>query len=296
MKKKKTENENYKVTKWILDDYGIVNEVKDGIVVVKEGLNTVRMSEMTNFEKTGMKGIVNFLGKEKAIKVLGNKRNIKVQKHFFNFKNAKRLYYTNTILCGIEGKLSKCISINKGSLGGGPPQEPFFNKGLNNSGHYYEPIVVMDKNKINSLFLERLRLKNKINREYEYKLKGYTQEMYKNVKVVYSDGQSSDHNIEEILNYLEKNKNDFILEAVTRNGTTFDLKSFFRNVKRNVKMEDPLDKEFFTTQVVDWRIRLYYTLYFVFKLKSSLYEIHMTITDGYIYKEMPYLIEDQIYI
>ena len=78
MKKKKTENENYKVTKWILDDYGIVNEVKDGIVVIKEGLNTVGMSEMVNFEKTGMKGIVNFLGKEKAITVLGNIRKIKV--------------------------------------------------------------------------------------------------------------------------------------------------------------------------------------------------------------------------
>jgi len=55
-----------------------VNEVKDGIVVVKEGLNTVGMSEMVVFEKTGMKGIVNFLGKEKSITVLGNIRNIKV--------------------------------------------------------------------------------------------------------------------------------------------------------------------------------------------------------------------------
>jgi len=55
-----------------------VNEVKDGIVVVKEGLNTVGMSEMVIFEKTGMKGIVNFLGKEKSITVLGNIRNIKV--------------------------------------------------------------------------------------------------------------------------------------------------------------------------------------------------------------------------
>lgn len=55
-----------------------MNEVKDGIVVVKVGLNTVGMSEMVIFEKTGIKGIVNFLGKEKSITVLGSIRNIKV--------------------------------------------------------------------------------------------------------------------------------------------------------------------------------------------------------------------------
>lgn len=76
--KKNLEVGNYRLPKWILDDYGIVNEVKDGIVVVKEGLNTVGMSEMVIFEKTGLKGIVNFLGKEKSITVLGNIRNIKV--------------------------------------------------------------------------------------------------------------------------------------------------------------------------------------------------------------------------
>ena len=74
----KIEVENYRLPKWILNDYGIVNEVKDGIVVIKEGLNTVGMSEMIVFEKNGMKGIVNFLGKEKSITVLGNIRNIKV--------------------------------------------------------------------------------------------------------------------------------------------------------------------------------------------------------------------------
>jgi len=72
------EVENYRLPKWILNDYGIVNQVKDGIVVVKVGLNTVGMSEMVIFEKTGVKGIVNFLGKEKSILVLGSIRNIKV--------------------------------------------------------------------------------------------------------------------------------------------------------------------------------------------------------------------------
>ena len=76
--KRNIEVENYKLPKWILADYGIVNEVKDGIVVVKVGLNTVGMSEMVIFEKTGIKGIVNFLGKEKSITVLGSIRNIKV--------------------------------------------------------------------------------------------------------------------------------------------------------------------------------------------------------------------------
>ena len=47
-------------------------------MVVKEGLNTVGMSEMVLFEKTGMQGIVNFLGKEKSITVLGNIREVKV--------------------------------------------------------------------------------------------------------------------------------------------------------------------------------------------------------------------------
>jgi len=41
--KRNVEVENYRLPKWILDDFGIVNEVKDGIVVVKEGLNTVGM-------------------------------------------------------------------------------------------------------------------------------------------------------------------------------------------------------------------------------------------------------------
>ena len=76
--KKNIKVENYKLPKWILADYGIINEVKDGIVVVKVGLNTVGMSEMVIFEKTGIKGIVNFLGKEKSITVLGSIRNIKV--------------------------------------------------------------------------------------------------------------------------------------------------------------------------------------------------------------------------
>ena len=62
----------------ILENYGTINEVKDGVVLVKEGLNKVGMSEMVVFEKTGLKGIVNYLGREKSITVLGNIRNLKV--------------------------------------------------------------------------------------------------------------------------------------------------------------------------------------------------------------------------
>jgi F-type H+-transporting ATPase subunit alpha len=62
----------------ILDHYGTIQEVKDGIVIVKEGLKKVGMSEMVIFVKTGLKGIVNYLGSEKYITVLGNIKQLTV--------------------------------------------------------------------------------------------------------------------------------------------------------------------------------------------------------------------------
>ncbi|XP_061884647.1 ATP synthase subunit alpha-like, partial [Entelurus aequoreus] len=59
-------------------NYGTIKEVKDGVVIVKEGLNKVGMSEMVEFEKSGLKGIVNYLGMEKSITVLGNITSLKV--------------------------------------------------------------------------------------------------------------------------------------------------------------------------------------------------------------------------
>jgi len=67
-----------KIEKWILDECGIVKEVKDGIVIVEEGLNNVGMSEMVEFIGKNVKGIVYFLGKEKAITILGGMREIEV--------------------------------------------------------------------------------------------------------------------------------------------------------------------------------------------------------------------------
>jgi hypothetical protein len=74
----KETTENYELNKSILENYGTIKEVKDGIVIVKEGLTSAGMSEMVEFVKTGIRGIINQLGKEKSISVLGNIRNLKV--------------------------------------------------------------------------------------------------------------------------------------------------------------------------------------------------------------------------
>jgi len=76
--KKDLVNKDYILPSWILSNYGTIKEVKDGVVIVKEGLNKVGMSEMVEFEKTGLKGIVNYLGMEKSITVLGNIQSLKV--------------------------------------------------------------------------------------------------------------------------------------------------------------------------------------------------------------------------
>lgn len=76
--KKDLVNKDYILPSWILSNYGTIKEVKDGVVIVKEGLNKVGMSEMVEFEKTGLKGLVNYLGMEKSITVLGNIQSLKV--------------------------------------------------------------------------------------------------------------------------------------------------------------------------------------------------------------------------
>ena len=69
---------DFTLTRQLLDVYGIIKEVKDGVVIVKDGLDKVGMSEMVEFVNTGIKGIVNYLGSEKSITVLGSMINLKV--------------------------------------------------------------------------------------------------------------------------------------------------------------------------------------------------------------------------
>ena len=69
---------NFTLIRQLLDVYGIIKEVKDGVVIVKDGLDKVGMSEMVEFVNTGIKGIVNYLGSEKSITVLGSIKNLKV--------------------------------------------------------------------------------------------------------------------------------------------------------------------------------------------------------------------------
>ena len=107
--RKNVEGANYRLSKRILNNYGIVNEVKDGIVVVKEGLNEVGMSEMVVFEKTEVKGIVNFLGKEKSITVLGSIRNIKVGDMVRRLQTLPYVKTSNELLGRVVDPLGKVL-------------------------------------------------------------------------------------------------------------------------------------------------------------------------------------------
>src|SRR5690606_11420750 len=69
---------DFTLSRKLLDVYGIIKEVKDGVVVVKDGLEKVGMSEMVEFVNTGIRGIVNYLGSEKSITVLVSIKNLKV--------------------------------------------------------------------------------------------------------------------------------------------------------------------------------------------------------------------------
>ena len=53
---KRNISEEMKLEKWIVEDYGTLKEVKDGVVIVKEGLKNVGMSEKVEFAGKNKKG------------------------------------------------------------------------------------------------------------------------------------------------------------------------------------------------------------------------------------------------
>lgn len=95
-------NKSYTLPSWILSNYGTIKEVKDGVVIVKEGLNKVGMSEMVEFEKSGLKGIVNYLYNFISFKVCDL---VKIRFGFLKsllynpkkYKNIKRYYFLKKV-------------------------------------------------------------------------------------------------------------------------------------------------------------------------------------------------------
>jgi F-type H+-transporting ATPase subunit alpha len=105
----KREITNYVLSERILADYGTIKEVKDGVVVVKEGLNKVGMSEMVEFVKTGLKGIINYLGEEKSITVLGNIKNLKVGDLVKRLKTLPTINVSNDLLGRVIDPLGSAL-------------------------------------------------------------------------------------------------------------------------------------------------------------------------------------------
>jgi len=100
---------DYKLPEWLLSEYGTIKEVKDGVVIVKEGLNKVGMSEMVEFEKNGLKGIVNYLGLEKSITVLGNIASLKVGDLVKRVNTLPYLNVSNNILGRVVDPLGSAL-------------------------------------------------------------------------------------------------------------------------------------------------------------------------------------------
>jgi len=82
----------------VLENKGTIQEVKDGIVIVKEGLKKVTMGELVEFEKSKLKGIVNYLGAEKYITVLGNIKNLTVGDTVKRLRNLPQISVSREIM------------------------------------------------------------------------------------------------------------------------------------------------------------------------------------------------------
>ena len=113
---KRNISEEMKLEKWIVEDYGTLKEVKDGVVIVKEGLKNVGMSEMVEFVGKNKKGIVNYLGKEKSITVLGSIKELKVGDIVKRLKTLPSIEVNKEILGRVINPMGEILDNEKGAM------------------------------------------------------------------------------------------------------------------------------------------------------------------------------------